>query len=373
MRAESFRAFWATGLFCAALLLSSCGSDPATGAEQSGTEGEEETAAVEMLAVSAGPVRRQTLSEVYTTSTTLRAEKRAAVTARTRGVIVLLKVEEGDSVHTGELLAVLEDDEQTIRNNKAADALSTLKRELSRSDSLLEQGMLSVEGHEELRQQVEAARHEASLAELELSRTRIRAPFAGIVLSRFLDAGSVVADGTEVYEIADLKPLYADVQIPARHVARVAPGQEVRLDSESGDVQILAEIERIAPKVDTTTGTVKVTIAVSDEESIRPGTFVRVSIVTGSREGALVVPRSAMVAEGRRWNIFRLIEGDKVEVLGVEPGFEEGDMVEILRLTGEGTLHENDSVIVTGASALSDGDTVQVLPARPSGDAGVTS
>jgi RND family efflux transporter MFP subunit len=282
-------------------------------------------------------------------------------------------VEEGDPVRKEQLLAVLEDDEQAIRNKKAADALTTLERELARSDSLLNQGMLSVEGHEEIRQKVEAARHEASLAELELSRTRIRAPFTGMVLTRFLDAGSVVADGTEVFEVADLKPLYADVQIPEKHVARISPGQEVRLTNESGELRILAEIERIAPRVDPATGTVKVTIAVSEEESIRPGTFVRVSIVTGSREGALVVPRSAMVAEGRRWKIFRLITGNKVEALGVEPGFEEGDLVEILRLTGQETLQENDPVIINGASALSDGDTVQIIPAESNGDSGVTS
>jgi multidrug efflux pump subunit AcrA (membrane-fusion protein) len=87
-----------------------------------------------------------------------------------------------------------------------------------------------------------------------------------------------------------------------------------------------------------------------------------VDIVIDTHEEALVVPRSALVAEGRRWNLFRLAEeGETVQALEVRLGYEEGDRVEILEvLEGAGPLAPGDRVVVLGASALSDGARVEV-------------
>jgi len=114
--------------------------------------------------------------------------------------------------------------------------------------------------------------------------------------------------------------------------------------------------------VDPATGTVKVTLAVARATGLRPGAFVRVDIVVDTHQEALVVPRSSLVAEGRRWNLFRLAEeGETVEALEVTLGYEEGDRVEILEvLEGAAALEPGDRVVVLGASALSDGSRVEV-------------
>jgi membrane fusion protein (multidrug efflux system) len=183
------------------------------------------------------------------------------------------------------------------------------------------------------------------------------------VLLRHLDVGATVNDGTPVYDIADLSPLYVDVQVPERQVAQLAPGQTVRLTTDDEEASGEAEIERIAPAVDPSTGTVKVTLAVRRAGELRPGGFVRVGIVTDTHEDVLVVPRSALVAEGRRWHLFRIAEdGKHVELVEVSRGFEEADMVEIMEGgDNERPLSEGDRVVVTGASSLDDGSAVQVL------------
>jgi membrane fusion protein (multidrug efflux system) len=181
-----------------------------------------------------------------------------------------------------------------------------------------------------------------------------------------------------VFDIADLDPLYADVQVPERQVSRLRPGQVVRVSVDDDEVAPGAGIERIAPSVDPESGTVKVTVAVRPEPGLRPGSFVRIGIVTATHDDALVVSRSALVAEGRRWLVYRLADesGDTVEQIEVERGFEEGNRVEIVRTLGDARpLDTGDRVVVTGASSLSDGATVQVLGDR-SGDAegaGVTT
>jgi len=200
----------------------------------------------------------------------------------------------------------------------------------------------------------------------------IHAPFSGRILRRHLDVGATVSNGTAVYDLADLDPLYADVSVPEQQIVRLSPGQRVRLIADPADEATLARIERIAPVVDVATGTVKVTLAVDGRSDLRPGSFTRVEIVTDTHGQALVVIRAALVAEGRRWYVFRVQQdGKHVDRLEIVRGYEEGDKVEVLEtVEAESPLAAGDRVVVVGASALTDGAAVQVAqPEDAEGDA----
>lgn len=353
----------ALSLLGLSLVLSCAG--PADGATQHASPGSPpaDGPADESIAVSVRPVERSALSEIYSTSATLRAERRATVTARTRGVLRRILVEEGDDVAEGQPLAILENDEQKIEFERATAARETTARELERSRKLKEQDLLSEEDFDATLRAAAEAERAADLAALVLSRTTVRAPFAGRILTRYLDRGGTISDGTPVFDLADVAPLYADVGVPERQIARLAVGQAVRLVVDSTGQAAEGRIERLAPEVDAETGTVKVTLTVPAAPGLRPGGFVRVDIVVDTHGDALVVPRSALVAEGRRWHLFRLAPGrDAVERLEVVRGFEEGERVEIVEAAGEGgALDAGDPVVVVGAAALSEGSRVRVL------------
>lgn len=316
------------------------------------------------VAVQVAPVRREPMAALYATSATLRAERQATVASRTHGVLRALLVEEGDAVEAEQELARLEDVEQRIEFERAQSVLATEERELARAEKLHKERSLSENDLETARQELAEAKHRAALAELNLSRTVIRAPFAGRILRRQLDVGATVSDGTALFELADCEPLCADVAVPERHVARLAVGQPVRLLADATATTLEARIERVAPGVDPATGTVKVTLSVTSRNDVRPGSFARVGIVTEQHPDALIVPRSALVPEGRRWHVFRLA-GDVVEQVEVTLGFEEGDRVELLPPgAGAPFLEPGQQVVVVGAAALSPGRKVMV-PAAP--------
>jgi len=343
------------------------GPAPGGGATRAGQTDEE--ADEDAIAIKTGQVERGSLSSVYSTSATLRADKRATVTARTKGVIRKLLVEEGDWVQAGQAMAVLENDEQRIAFEQASATFENKQRTRERSESLHAQDLMSQEDYETASREAVDASHSADLAELTLSRTTIRATFAGRVLIRHVDVGATVNDGTAVYDIADLTPLYADVQVPERQVSQLKAGQTVRITTDDDATEAgQAEIERIAPAVDPTTGTVKVTLAVRRAGGLRPGSFVRVGIVTDTHDDVLVVSRSALVAEGRRWHLFRIKDDDHkhVELIEVTRGFEEAEHVEILADAATGRpLAEGDVIVTTGASSLDDSSAVQVVTDEP--------
>ncbi|MEE8411527.1 MAG: efflux RND transporter periplasmic adaptor subunit [Acidobacteriota bacterium] len=347
------KAWFSTCIACALLSLGllSCGNSSGNAPDVATVEKEEDAIAVRTAALTRG-----TLSELYATTATLRADKLATVTARTEGVVRRLLVEEGDSVRAGQALAELENDEQTITFAREQTTAQNLQREFERAETLHQQGLMSDEAYETARRSAKEASHSANLAELQLARTTIRAPFSGRVLERHVDPGATVRNGTAVYDLADLDPLYADISVPERHVGRLSVGQQVRLMADSFDLTTMARIERIAPRVDIETGTVKVTLAVSDQSSLRPGTFVRANVVIDTHLDTLVVRRSALVPEGRRWHLFRLNDaGTHAERVEVQRGFEEGEQVEIATVDPEMTLRDGDRIVVVGASALSDG------------------
>jgi RND family efflux transporter MFP subunit len=354
-----------TALFALSLAVfgAGCGGEAdghgTNGRGNNGSDEKEEPA----IAVRAGEVVREPISSLYSTSATLRADRQATVIARTHGVVRRLAVEEGDRVGAEQPLAYLEDEEQRIEAARARTTEETARRDHERLSGLYDRGLVSVDEYEASRRDAEDAAHALDLAELELNRTVIRAPIAGVVVTRHLDVGATVSDGTPVYDLADLQPLYADINIPERHVTRLAPGQEVRLTADATGSQANAIIERIAPAVDAATGTVKVTVAVEDGSGLRPGAFVRVDIVTDTHPDALVVSRSALVAEGRRWHLYRLTDDDtSVEQVEVTLGFEAGDRIEISGIAdASAEISEGETVVVVGAPALSDGAKVRVI------------
>jgi len=360
-------------LIAASLVLTYACSQPSQGADaaQGQDSPDGDTPQPDAVLVRAAPVRLDTMVALYSTSATLRASQHATVTARTRGVIRRLAVEEGDRVSADQPLAYLEDEEQKIAFERTQATLDTRRWEFERSVSLFEQELVSEEANERARREARDAEQAAALAQLELSRTIIRAPFDGVVLTRHLDVGNTIGVGDAVYSIADTTRLLADVNVPERHVARLAPGQSVRLTADATRDEVEARIERIAPAVDAATGTVKVTVAVPGGHGLRPGSFVRVDVVTDTHPQALVVPRSALLAEGRRWFLYQVVRDEAASEEGMATvrrievglGFEAEDRVEITP-SEEPAIRDGDRVVVVGVGALCDGARIEIADAE---------
>jgi membrane fusion protein, multidrug efflux system len=348
------------GLLLPALLAIGCGSANGKEPGEAGEGGEQ--AKVEKVPVEVAAIRQEPMAALYSTSASLRAARSATVTTRSGGVIGRLALEEGQIAREGQTLAQLDSEEQRIAWDRAQTTLDTRERELQRVERLFQQKLVSEDAFEKARREARDSRHAADLARLELSRTAIVAPFTGLVVQRHLDVGNTVAAGTPVYTLADVSPLYADVNVPERHVGRLSPGQQVRLTPDAAPQGVDAVIERIAPAVDPSTGTVKVTLTVPHGGHLRPGAFVRVDIVTDQHAQALVVPRSALAAEGQRWYLYRVGAGDKVEKLQVDVGFEAQDRVEVV--AKDKPLAAGQRVVIAGTGALEDGAVVEVV-ARP--------
>jgi membrane fusion protein (multidrug efflux system) len=326
-----------------------------TGDEKEGEEEEDDAKTpvpVEVAAVSEGSV------SAYTSSTAnLVAENEVKVLSEVEGRVLTLRVEEGDWVKNGQVLATLVRDDQAIAFKKAQLQETNARAAFDRATELVERELISREEFDKLSIDYEIAQQELAEAEWALKKTTIIAPFSGRITARMTQLGQHVRPGDELFQVTDFDPLVARIYLPERDVLGLEEGQDVqiRLDAAT-EVYFAGRIRQISPVVDTSTGTVKVTVeATEPPEQVRPGSFVTVNIVRVTHSDALLLPREAVLRELQKAHVY-VAEDDVAEKRAVTLGLEEGELIEVLSGVAAG-----DRVIVTGQGGLKDGSAVKIL------------
>jgi len=310
------------------------------------------------MSVAVEPAALGDIATYYRATASLDPDKRADILARVSGVVQQIVAEEGDRVTKGQVLLHIEDDEYRHRTTMARVDLEKQQARLNRAQKIFSQGLSSAEDFDAIRTDTASAEAALELAELTLSYTDVRAPFAGHVVQRLVDQGQTVSNGTALYTLADMHRLLARVYIPAKEFRSIRPDQPVQLVVSSTGDRLSGRIDLVNPLVDPSSGTIKVTVEVQQyPPSTRPGDFVEVSIVTDSHSDILLVPRVAVVTERGQRSVY-VVDGETAHQRPVEIGFEDDTNAEVV--TG---LEPGELVVIQGQRALRDGQPVSVLDA----------
>jgi len=282
-------------------------------------------------------------------STNLRARAAVEVIPRQSGLVAEIRVEEGQRVSEGELLAQLEDEEwrlQALQSDARARAAADA---VERARALAQLDLISVQEVERLVSDSAVARADSELAELRVRNAAIRSPIDGVITHRYIERGSQVGTTNPAFGVADLTRLEAQVAVPERDAARVRVGQVARILVEEGGAAVaMGRVERIRPVVDPGSGTVQVTVTVptTGGAALRPGQFVNVDIVTETLPDRITLPRTSVLVDGAVPRVYIVQEGIARE-REVTLGYSRGDRVEIT-----GGLQPGDTVVVVGQDNL---------------------
>ncbi|MDQ3510127.1 MAG: efflux RND transporter periplasmic adaptor subunit, partial [Pseudomonadota bacterium] len=177
---------------------------------------------------------------------------------------------------------------------------------------------------------------------------------------RSIKTGNFVQINTPILRIVDISRLEAVLNVPERELATLKAGLPVQLQVDAMPGKTFSgAIDRVAPVVDSGSGTFRVVAAFDggEQESgrLQPGMFGRVSFVYAQRGEGLVVPRLALLDDEGNPAVFQVRDG-KVMRVPVELGFLDGQWAEI-----RSGLVLGDQVVVAGKTALRDGSVVQVI------------
>jgi membrane fusion protein (multidrug efflux system) len=349
-----------------AALLSSCGGDPDSaaggppGGRGRGPGGGSGAPGQASIPVAVAEVEIGSASSYYTSTAVLEAESHAQILARTTGVVREILREEGDRVDAGQILLRLEDDEARHRTRQAEANLRTARAEHERRARMLESGLLSEEEFGTTENTLSVREAELELANLDVSYTRVRAPFHGKVVRRLVDLGANVNPGTPLFEVMDVEPLLARVHIPAKRMGFVDVGQAMEISLESTGAVLTGKVSLVSPIVDPATGTVKVTAEVHDyPPETRPGDFAQARIVTDRHKQTKLVPSTA-VFEEQGQSVLYVVEENRAVRRVVETGFIDGERTEVVS-----GLTPDELVVVKGQRQLRDGIGVEILEGPP--------
>jgi membrane fusion protein, multidrug efflux system len=254
------------------------------------------------------PAVQPKAEETLTVTGPLIVEHQVDVTAQRDGVVSTISSEPGARVKTGTALAHL-DDRQLSANLEAARAKTrsvaadlknwqaeaeVLKADYGRAQRLWDLGLISQEQLEHAKYKAESdqwdikrvsetlntAHEEEHALELELEKTRISAPFNGVVARRYVRAGQAVTKGDRLFWVTAEGPLRLRFTLPEKFLGQLKKGQELPLTStDVSQEKHTVKIMEISPVVDPASATIEIlTELVGPAGNLRPGMTASVRI-----------------------------------------------------------------------------------------------
>jgi membrane fusion protein (multidrug efflux system) len=191
-----------------------------------------------------------------------------------QGVVVeKIHVEVGDRVEAGQLLATLEDDEVVIRVEAAQAKVDHERANFERVEEMRQRDVISQAQYDQALASKRLAEAEFKRAQLDLTRTRVRAPFSGVVARRYVREGQVVDLGVSLFRVTAMTPLRARLLVPEAESADFAIGSAVELrgaNSQTATARVLV----ISPTIDAGSGTREVVVELTEPDGFRPGAAV---------------------------------------------------------------------------------------------------
>lgn len=339
------------------LVLSACkGGGPTPEAEAKNGEASKEQDAVP---VEVAKVSHRPIAASYSGTAALEALGESQVVAKTSGVALAVLVEEGQVVRAGQALVRLDPDRLRLQVAQAEAQMRKLENNYRRAQQLVEQQMISANDVDQIKYDLENARAVYRAASLELSYTTVTAPISGVVASRSIKPGNFVQINTPIIRIVDQSRLEATLNVPERELSTLKAGLPIALSVDALPGKVFHGIvDRIAPVVDSGSGTFRVVGSFASDGVLQPGMFGRIRIDYDQRADALVVPRIALLDDGDP-AVFTVRDG-KASRVPVKVGYVDGEWIEVR----EG-LKAGDQVVVAGKVALREGSAVQVIGAEP--------
>jgi membrane fusion protein (multidrug efflux system) len=276
------------------------------------------------------------------------------------GRIAKLGFADGQRVRRGQLMVQLDDTLQQAQLEQARAQASIARTNLTRSRELLAQNFVSQSAVDQNAANLQVAEAQVALAQAQLARMRILAPFDGTAGLRHVDAGDYVKDGADIVNLEDLSSMEVEFSLPERYVGRTRPGLPVEMSFDALAGQTFkGQVVALNSLVDANGRSLLVRARVQNSGALlKPGMFARPRVVFSVREGAITVPEEALVPQGARQFIYKVVDGPEGRKLARRVEAKVG-----LRIPGKAEILDGVSagdLVVTAGQARLRGDEVPV-------------
>lgn len=311
-------------------------------------------------AVEVGKVQRLRIEDDALAVGTLRSRQGVMLRPEVSGRIARLGFADGQRVRRGQLLVQLDDTLQAAQMRQAEAQAGIARTNLQRNRELVAQNFVSQSVLDQSAAALEVALAQVALNKAQLERMKILAPFDGVAGIRSVNVGDYVKDGADLVNVEDTTQVWVDFRLPERYLAQLKAGQavEVSLDAMPGR-SFRGQVDALDSQLDANGRSLLVRARLANPDGVlRTGMFARTRTLLAVRDNALVVPEEALVPQGGKQYLIKVVDGPQGKVsqrLEARIGVRVPGKVEIL-----GGVAEGDVVVTAGQGRLLRGDGLPV-------------
>lgn len=349
-------------MLLSALVLTACGKKP-----------DEAKSAPSGTPVTVAQAATRTVELLEETVGSLESLADPQISAEVQGKVLQVLVVVGSEVKAGQALAVLDAQDASLTRQAAQADVRRVEvlnanqaRQLERLKQLRQQNFISQAALDDAvaqasatQDQLAAARAQLALAERNVGKTNVMSPVDGRVEKQIVSPGQFVKVGDPMFQVVTAKKLRARLPFPESMADTIKRGMTVRLTSPATPDKLTDKIDEIRPMAGSSNRAFDAFVTFDNPGAWKPGATVNGSVVLGEHRNAVVVPEQSVVLRPAGQVVY-VVQGGKAVQRAVEPGAKQNGMVEILK-----GLNDGESVVVDGASFLTDQAAISVPAAKP--------
>lgn len=312
----------ATGLGWVALITLGCSKQAARGGF-----------AMPPMPVETAAVVKSDVADPFDAVGTIEAVNSVTVVSEIDAAVISLPFREGEAIAKGGLIAQL-DDAQLRAELVRAEAIRDQRRiSYERIKTIADQGVGAPQEVDDAAAALKVAEADLALTRARLQKTRIVAPFAGILGARKVSPGAFLRSGSAITDLAQVEQLRVTFSTPERYYPTLHRGAVVKVSTTAyPGVELTGQIDVIEPVVDADTRRARVIARIDNSDGkFRPGMSANVTVVLSERKDALVIPNEAVFVEGTQSLVYVVKADSSVTRTAVVLGTRLRDTVEVVK------------------------------------------
>ncbi len=295
------------------------------------------------------------LAETQKTIGTVYSYESVQIKPEIDGKIVSIDFRDGQAVKAGDVLFRLDSSVQRAALAQANANMELSSNNIERYEELRKKGFASPMKLDEARAQLNLARANAQLAQANLAKTSIKAPFDGVLGIRRVSLGNYVQSGDTLVNLDQKDKMKVEFSLPERFLHRLKAGDTVQIFSDTKSKPIAGQVSAIESRISEQSRSILFQVVVKNtDNALYSGQFVDVTVPITKNDETVLIPDQALIPIGRQVFVYKVVDGKAVRT-EVKIGSRTETEAQII----EG-IEPGEIIVTAGHQKLSDGTAVRV-------------
>lgn len=313
------------------------------------------------MPVEVAPVKEQTVADKFEAVGTIEATEEITVVSEIDAAVVKLPFQEGSAIKRGELIAQLDDTQLAAEVARAEALRDQTEATYNRVKAVVEQNAAAPQDLDDAAASLKVAEANLNVAKARYAKTRITAPFSGIIGARQVSVGAFLRAGQAITKLANIDLIRAKFSAPERLVSRLNRGAEVTVSTTAyPGYELKGKIIVVEPVLDSATRSAQIVAQVANPGGkFSPGMSANVTAILSERPNALTIPNEAVFASGDQNFVFVVKPDSTVARVPLTLGTRLANVVEVVN-----GLEPGMKVVRAGHQKLFEGAKVMPITSQ---------